>query len=165
MPQAKRHLCAQEEQALIQYSQTKYPGRTYKYYQKPVVFPFGAGFGYHDAKVACTLSPPYLVHCGVTHLSGPPGDEVVQVYHIPPAGLKVDHPLPIKRLIGFERVHLPAASSAPVSVSFNITTNDLRLVDKSGGSSLYPGAHGLQIWLGHGAPANLTAVVHVPEAE
>ena len=71
------------------------------------------------------------------HLSGPTGDEVVQLYHVPPSGLIVDHPLPIKRLIGFERIHLPA-ESMPVSVNFNLTTEDFRLTDKAGGQSLYP---------------------------
>ena len=129
-----------EEQALIQYSQTKPPGRTYKYYTLPVVFPFGAGMGYHTAGATCTLVPPhhqtYQVQCKVTHLSGPTGDEVVQLYHVPPSGLIVDHPLPIKRLIGFERIHLPAESVA-VSVNFNLTTEDFRLTDKAGGQSLY----------------------------
>ena len=149
-----------EQQALMQYSQTKYPGRTYKYFVEPVVFPFGAGMGYHDSTVACTLTPPMLVSCKVTHLGGPSGDEVLQVYHIPPTGLKVDHPLPLKRLIAFERVHVPAgAATSPVAVTWNLTTEDLRLTDKVGGQSLYPGSHGLQIWLGHGAPANLTVVV------
>merc|ERR1712217_485171 len=153
-----------DEQALMQYSQTKPPGRTYKYYSNPVVFPFGAGMGYHDSTISCSLVPPMSVLCQVVHVSGPDGDEVVQVYHIPPAGLKVDHPLPLKKLIAFERLRLPALG-APVRVRFELTASDLRLTDKAGGQSLYPGQHGLQIWLGHGAPQNLTITVTSEEQE
>lgn len=202
-----------EEQALMQYSQTAPPGRTYKYYQNPVVFPFGgaannfcaifsrngivcqdmlgtnarkiqggvvsaAGMGYHDSSIACSLSTAgpaddvdakkYLVACNVSHLGGPSGDEVVQLYHVPPAGLNasVDHPVPIKRLIAFERVALPSAAAAVgVGVAFKLSSEDLRLVDKSGGQSLYPGSHGLEVWLGHGLPVSLSAVVPAAATE
>jgi hypothetical protein len=158
-----------QEQTLIQYSQTKAPGRTYKYVEpRLVIFPFGTGMGYHQSSVACTLAtgPPasaYTVTCTVEHLTGPAGDEIIQLYHIPPAGLKVDHPLPIKRLIGFERVHLPAAKK--VEQVFKLTLEDLRLTDKAGGQSLYPGDHTLEIWLGHAAPVNLTATVSFATTE
>jgi hypothetical protein len=135
-----------------------------RYYTLPVVFPFGSGMGYHQSDVTCTLAPPYMVQCKVAHLSGPAGDEVAQLYHVPPSGLIVDHPLPIKRLIGFERIHLPAGSTL-VSVSFNLTTEDFRLTDKAGGQSLYPGNHILQIWLGHGAPANISVAIKFDEPQ
>ena len=160
-------------------------GRTYKYVDPSfVIYPFGTGMGYHDSGLECNLASHsaaipeasdsaalgtlvteewveavmHVVHCQVEHISGPAGDEVVQVYHVPPAGLKVDHPLPFKRLIAFDRVHLPA-SSAKVSLVFNITSEDLRLTDKAGGQSLYPGTHTISIWMGHGQAQNLTLVV------
>jgi hypothetical protein len=100
----------------------------------------------------------HVIKCQISHIFGPSGDEVVQVYHVPPTGLKVDHPLPFKRLIAFDRIHLPASATG-VTVAFNITTEDLRLTDKAGGQSLYSGNHGLSIWMGHGEPQNLTIVV------
>ena len=149
-----------------------------------MIYPFGTGMGYHNSGLECNLAShsvavpegsdsaalgalvteewveavTHVVHCQVEHISGPAGDEVVQVYHVPPAGLKVDHPLPFKRLVAFDRVHLPA-SSAKVSAVFNITTEDLRLTDKAGGQSLYPGSHIISVWMGHGQAQNLTLVV------
>jgi hypothetical protein len=122
---------------LIEYSQSKWPGRTYKYVDPSfVIYPFGAGMGYHNSSITCSLTSTaaatyadadvvtsssvaqqteavvgamaHAVHCTVAHVAGPAGDEVVQVYHVPPAGLKVDHPLPFKRLIAFDRIHLPS---------------------------------------------------------
>lgn len=140
--------------------------------------------GYHNSTIHCSFAPQagstpaasdvkavdavateeaitgtvHVIHCQVSHISGPSGDEVVQIYHVPPTGLKVDHPLPFKRLIAFDRVHLPASATG-VTVAFNITTGQLRLTDKAGGQSLYPGNHDLSIWMGHGESQNLTIVV------
>ena len=119
--------------------------------------------GLHNSAISCTgaTSSGYGIACSVKHVTGPAGDEVVQVYHIPPTALKekIDHPVLIKRLVhvAYERVSLPAA--ATVSLSFNFISDDLRLTDKAGGASLYPGVHGIEVWLGHGAPANLTLAV------
>ena len=63
--------------------------------------------------------------------------------------------------IAFDRVSLLAGGTA--SVVFNLTEADLRLTDRVGGQSLYPGDHGLEVWLGHGAPAELTLKVVVVE--
>ena len=50
-------------------------------------------------------------------------------------------------------------------MAFNLTAEDLRLTDRAGGQSLYPGAHGLEVWLGHGLTANLTATVPAAAVE
>jgi hypothetical protein len=101
---------------LIEYSQSQWPGRTYKYVDPSfVIYPFGAGMGYHNSSITCSITSTaaaadadavtrssgaqqteavagataHVVHCTVAHGAGPAGDEVVQVYHVPPAGLKV----------------------------------------------------------------------------
>ena len=53
------------------------------------------------------------------------------------------HPVPIRELVGFERVHVDAGAST--SVSFTLTENHLGLVDENGDRQLVAGGHTIQV--------------------
>lgn len=75
--------------------------------------------------------PPSHIH----HLShATAGDEVVQAYVMPPSGDKTGL---IKRLVGFERVHLAPGQSAEVELP--VEAADLAMVESSGDRVFTPG--------------------------
>ena len=80
--------------------------RTYRYFDKPVLYPFGYGlsytkFDYSGLRVE-KRGDGLKATVTVTNTGGVPGDEVVQLYirRVSPSGTV--HP--IRRLIGFERL-------------------------------------------------------------
>jgi beta-glucosidase len=90
-------------------------GRTYRYYKKPVLYPFGYGlsyttFHYDNLKI----EPP--AHKGdslrvtvvVKNTGSLPGDEVTQVYV---SALEAKVPVPNLSLRGFRRIHLAAGET------------------------------------------------------
>ena len=79
------------------------------------------------------------------------GDEVVLVFHRPGPDVraKADHALPLKRLIGFQRVGpVPAGGSA--TVDFVVSAADLVLATAGGNHTLYSGTHEVVFWDGQG---------------
>lgn len=88
------------------YDLIHYP-RTYRYFSKPVLYPFGYGLSYttfgYGGLQAEKQNGGLQVSVEVTNTGAVCGDEVVQLYirRLSPSGTV--HPL--RRLIGFERVH------------------------------------------------------------
>ena len=81
--------------------------RTYRYFDKPVLYPFGYGlsytkFGYSSLKVKKNGSG-LRVSVTVTNTGSVPGDEVAQLYLRRVSESGTVHPL--RRLIGFKRLH------------------------------------------------------------
>ena len=158
---------------LFDYSMSRSPGRSYKYYNGSLGAPligFGEGLSYSNFTVACALAPggggggaEVALNCSVALAGGPPGEEVLMVYHRPSAAtvaaVNGAHPLPLRALVGFERVAV--APGAPASVGFAIPLAEaLGFVNAQGATVLYPGLHYVDV--SNGAGANVTLSVIVP---
>ena len=96
--------------------------------------------------------------CVVRNTGNVDGDEVLQLYHIPPHDLKskVHHPVPIQRLVGFMRVRVSVKGEEEVRFFRNEPSDNnvnildiLKLVNESGKKVLYPGRHTLKITNGN----------------
>jgi beta-glucosidase len=147
--------------------------RTYRYFTKPVLYPFGHGLSYSTCKYSRLTAPgrastgdDVKVSVNVKNTSRLDGEEVVQCYlnravpaldpgKLPEASKMTDKQAtlaatPRKALVGFARVPLKAGESK--KVTFTITTQQLSLVvGKDGKREVRPGK--LQIQVG-GSSAN-----------
>ncbi|EEF47284.1 probable beta-D-xylosidase 2 [Ricinus communis] len=153
-------------------SQSKgYPGRTYRFYQGKVVYPFGHGMSYthfvHNIASAPTMvSVPLDGHRGNTSISG----KAIRVTHTKcnklSLGIQVDvknvgskdgtHTLlvysappagrwsPHKQLVAFERVHVSAGTQERVGISIHVCKL-LSVVDRSGIRRIPIGEHSIHI--------------------
>jgi beta-glucosidase len=128
-------------------------GRTYRYFAGSPLYPFGFGlsytrFSYGGAKVS---TPTVKAGEGadltaeVRNTGDRAGDEVAQLYLIPPQGIGQ----PRHSLIGVQRVHLAPGEAR--RVSFHITARDLSAVDARGGRAVEPGSY--RLFVGGGQPA------------
>jgi beta-glucosidase len=164
--------------ALTDYSMA---ARTYRYFTKPVLYPFGHGlsystFAYSDlsAPARSATGNDVKVSVNVKNTSAVDGDEVVQCYlnrDLPPIDSKTVPEVwqrtdeqatliatPRQALVGFARVPLKAGESK--KVTFTITTLQLSLVvGKDGQREVRPGD--LQIQVG-GSSANVPGTLTQP---
>jgi len=117
-------------------------GRTYRYFNGNVQYPFGYGlsytsFAYEWQKMPAAIrSAKDTVSCSVKvkNTGSMDGDEVVQVYVEYPAVER----MPLKELKAFKRVHIPAGGETVVQL--NIPAADLQKWDLATGTwKLYPG--------------------------
>jgi beta-glucosidase len=124
-------------------------GRTYLYYDKEPLFPFGHGLSYTSFAYAnVSVSPSTIDSAGsatvrvdVTNAGARAGDEVVQLYLHDPASAA---PRPIKQLRGFRRVHLESGETK--TASFTIAARDLAFWDVSvHGWRVAPGQFGIAV--------------------
>ena len=156
--------------SIFEFSMTKPPGRSYKYYDNSVGAPlinFGEGKSYSTFSVVCAggLAPGEpLVHiaCNVTNAAGPDGDEVLMVYHRPSAAIvgrvAGAHPLPLRALVDFERVSVGAGAVG--SVRFDIPVAEaLAFVNEDGATTLYAGPHFLDVSNGNGVNVTIPVVL------
>jgi beta-glucosidase len=124
-------------------------GRTYMYFEKPVLYPFGHGLSYTTFKYSnLKLSSDKIssdgsikIECTVENTGDYKGDEVVQVYiHDLKASVKV----PIRQLKRFKRITLKPGEQK--TVSFNLLTSELSFYDiKSNDFIVEPGEFEIQI--------------------
>ena len=121
-------------------------GRTYRYFDKPVQYPFGFGmsytsFEYQTQKVPAKLyklKDTLTVTVNVKNTGKVTGDEVVQAYIEYP---KIER-MPIKELKGFKRVSVGQGGQR--SATIKIPVSDLQKWDmKKHGWQLYPGEYKL----------------------
>ena len=117
--------------------------RTYRYFDKPVLYPFGYGLSYtrfeYSGLRAERDSDGLKVSVTVTNTGDVAGDEVPQLYikRVSPSGTV--HP--IRRLIGFERLHdlVPGESRQAV---FTVNPCDLEIyMETEGRKTIEPGAY------------------------
>jgi beta-glucosidase len=126
-------------------------GRTYRYFNGPVLYPFGYGlsyttFAYSGANVSLAkLKAGKSVKASVTvsNTGARDSDEVVELYVAKPGDSA--HPV----LAGFTRVHLKAGTSQ--KVGFDLDARRLSQVDAAGKRHVEPGKYVLS--LGGGQPA------------
>ena len=144
---------------LKDFDMAKPPGRTYKWYGGTPLWPFGSGLSLTSFAMNCSASSariPATLACTVFNTGGRAGDEVVMAFQRPsPAARALSkHPLPIKRLIDFGRVTIPAGGTA--TVAFEVTASRLAMATDAGATRLYPGPHEIELWRGNGAAETVT---------
>jgi beta-glucosidase len=127
-------------------------GRTYRYFNKEVLYPFGYGlsysiFRYSNVRVprAIKKGTSVIVSATVTNTGTFDGDEVPQLYLSYP-GLK--QRAPRLALKGFQRFHLKKGEH--VNIKFRITPDQLSLVNELG--KIYEPSGKLLISIGGGQP-------------
>jgi beta-glucosidase len=117
---------------------------------------FGYGLSYSQFEVSnlrlsrTSVSPSgsLTASVDVRHVSGPAGDEVVQLYlHDPVASLSQ----PVRRLRGFERVTLAPGQSK--TVTFRIDRSDFGFYDNSGKFVVEPGR--IDLYAGNSSKASM----------
>jgi beta-glucosidase len=135
--------------AFSDYSMTH---RTYRYFDGPVLYPFGYGLSYSRFSYTRPAVEHSAVRAGetvrvkiqVTNISALAGDEVCELYVTPPAS-----PLsPIRMLEGFSRVHL--APGEKREISFALDPRQLSTVDSAGRRAEVSGDY--LIWIGGSQP-------------
>jgi beta-glucosidase len=118
-------------------------GRTYRYFNGDPLYGFGYGlsytsFAYSGLRLSNTVvnaGTDLTVTANVLNNGNVAGDEVVELYVMPPA-----NPLnPRAELEGFTRIHLLPGESRPVT--FTLGPRQLSLVDAQGSRAVEPGSY------------------------
>jgi len=157
-----------EQKGMTDYDMASGVGRTYKYFSGVPLFPFGHGLSYTTFELNCTRATPtdatdaagaaggavvrYTFECSVRNTGARDGDEVILAYHALGAGprAKLNQSTPIRSLVDFARVAVPAGGETRASFSFSPA--DLATVDTHGRKVVVGGEH--QLTFSRGA-ANL----------
>ena len=133
--------------------------RTYRYFNKKPLYPFGYGLSYTTFTYSNLVVPtqpisasqPVEVEVRVTNSGKVAGDEVVQVYlNFPPV-----NGAPLVALRAFERIHLDPGASR--QVHFQLQKRDLGIVDEDGNSLVAQGKYTVSV--GGGQPDTAAAGV------
>jgi len=132
-------------------------GRTYRYFDGPVLYPFGHGlsytrFDYSDLRIsrrAMRADQSLEVAVTVTNAGERQGDEIVQLYVRRPdvAGA------PRRALAGVQRVSLAPGESRRVTLALD--PRSLSNVDDQGVRRVRPGP--VELWVGGGQPGGAVA--------
>jgi beta-glucosidase len=124
--------------------------RTYRYFAGEALFDFGYGLSYSQFGYAHLKLSTLILHAGdtltagvdVSNISKREGDEVIELYLIPPAkgngGLS-----PKLELDGLQRVHLNAGETK--HITFTLDSRQLSEVDAKGMRSVQPGSYTLSV--------------------
>ncbi|MCF3108195.1 glycoside hydrolase family 3 C-terminal domain-containing protein [Niabella sp. CC-SYL272] len=141
-----------DDASLPDFKQYDMTGRTYRYYNKEVLYPFGWGLSYTRFKYSRLTIPAGIakgkqvpVSVWVTNTGSRDGDEVVQLY-LSYAGIKGKAPL--RALKGFQRISLKKGATA--EVKFLVKPEDLELISETG--NRYTPSGRLTISVGGGQP-------------
>jgi beta-glucosidase len=130
--------------------------RTYRYFGGTPLFGFGYGlsyskFAYSGLKLSAhdlRAGTPLTVEAEVKNTSAREGDEVAELYLMPPA----DGVAPKLALEGFTRVHLKAGESR--HVRFTLDARALSVVDAEGVRAVRAGSYGIAVGGAQPAGAN-----------
>lgn len=121
--------------------------RTYKYFTGTPLYPFGHGlsytkFDYSDFSIPKSVKAgeAVTVSVKVTNTGGRAGDEVVQLYV---TDREASAPVPIRKLVGFRRIHLKAGASQ--KVSFTIDPRELSIITDDTRRVIEPGVFDLSV--------------------
>ena len=106
-------------------------GRTYRYFKDEPLFPFGYGLSYTtfaygemQAPASAKVNKTFKVTIPVTNQGSIDGDEIVQLY----LKKQGDEEGPIKALLAYKRVHIPAGKT--IQVELELTPKQLVWWDK-----------------------------------
>ena len=133
--------------------------RTYRYFEGPVLYPFGFGLSYSRFRYGNLTFSSKTIHAGeslavgvdVENISSLAGDEVVELYQSYPG-----HPeAPTRALRGFQRISLAAGETR--HVQFELDSRDLSWVDSDGNRLISGGT--FEIFLGGAQPGVNTSGV------
>src|SRR5665213_2399450 len=116
--------------------------RTYRYFKGAPLYPFGFGLSYTTftygklnlSKTIVGKNESVNAKVTVTNSGKVKSDEVVELYF---THLQTAEDIPLYALKGFKRINLPPGASQ--DVTFNITSDMLKLVSENGESVLTPG--------------------------
>ena len=130
----------------INYNMSDPPGRTYRYFTKEPLIPFGYGlsytvFRYTNLDIPVSTIQPCAnlkVSALVQNVGEVAGEEVVQVYIEPPKALEKPF-IPNVQLAGFERVDIDV--NVVHVATFELNPYLLSLVDEDGEHYLFPGLY------------------------
>jgi beta-glucosidase len=147
-------------------------GRTYRYMTAEPLYPFGFGlsytqFAYSDLRLEreqIAAGEALALRYTLANTGAQEAEEVAQVYL---SDLEASVPVPLHKLVGFERVRL--APGERRTLSFTLAPELMELVDEDGAGRLEPGQFRLTVGgcspgargLALGAPAPLTATFAV----
>ncbi len=128
-------------------------GRTYKYFEGDVLYPFGHGLSYTRFGLSeLSVEPLELLTIGdivvnvkVKNLGDRPGAEVIQLYV---KDLNASVPVPNLSLEGFKKIFLAAGEEK--SVRFTLTPEQLAIINERGERILEPGS--FQVYVGGKQP-------------
>ncbi|HEU4434202.1 MAG TPA: glycoside hydrolase family 3 C-terminal domain-containing protein [Pyrinomonadaceae bacterium] len=123
-------------------------GRTYRYFKGEPLYPFGYGlsytkFAYGNLRIgskSVNAGEPVKVTVDVTNAGDREGDEVVQLYLTDTAA---SAPVPIRTLVGFERISLRPREKR--NVTFTITPRQMSLIDDAGKRVIEPGEFAISV--------------------
>lgn len=122
-------------------------GRTYRYFEKEPLYPFGYGlsyttFDYSNFELPSKLgmNEPIQLSVEVTNTGDYDGDEVVQVYLTDEKGSTLR---PIRELVGFKRVHLKQGERQ--TLQFTIEPRQLSMIDDKGDLVIEPGVFTISV--------------------
>ncbi|TVU23569.1 hypothetical protein EJB05_25943, partial [Eragrostis curvula] len=161
-----------------------YPGRTYRFYTGPTIYPFGHGLSYTEFAHSLAHAPAQLtvqlsghhhttttsllnatraahatavrveharceglavpVHVDVRNVGDRDGAHTVMVYHAAPAAAAAEEGAPVRQLVAFEKVHVPAGGVARVEMSLDVC-EELSVAGKDGVRRIHAGEHSLMI--------------------
>jgi len=153
-------------QRMDNYDMVKAPGRGYRYYQGEPLFAFGTGLSLTTFMHSCSCAHAadavkFDCSCELKNTGKLAGDEVIFVYDALSPGIRATvgnaHPLPIKRLVDFERAAVAAGASA--QIEFRIEAAALASTTADGTMKLYTGTHDLIFSRGNGNDVTVAAVV------
>ncbi len=135
-------------------------GKTYRYFRKEPLFPFGFGLSYTSFAYSHLQMPQSIaageeieVSVEVENTRKRGGEEVVQLYI---SDVEASVPVPVRSLQGFERVYLKPGEKK--AVCFRVTPRQMSLIDEEGRRIVEPGV--FEISVGGGQPG-----VKVPGAD
>ncbi len=118
-------------------------GRTYRYFNGQVQYPFGYGLSYTSFRYNWAQQPVFnnakdslRFTVKIKNTGAMNGDEVIQIYIQYPSGER----MPLKELKAFKRIHL--AKGTERAVTFNIPVAELQKWDLQASQwKLYPGTY------------------------
>jgi beta-glucosidase len=130
--------------------------RTYRYFKGEPLYPFGFGLSYTKFSYSNLRLSAKSVKAGdaikltvdVSNVGEREGDEVVQLYI---TDVAASAPVPIRALVGFERVSLRRGETR--SVEFKITPRQMSLIDDQSRRVIEPGEFLVTVGGGQPGPA------------
>ncbi|HSD45418.1 MAG TPA: glycoside hydrolase family 3 C-terminal domain-containing protein [Pyrinomonadaceae bacterium] len=133
-------------------------GRTYRYFKGEPLYPFGYGLSYttfrysdlHIEPKTPRAGEPVKVSAEVMNSGDREGGEVVQLYLTDTAA---SAPVPIRALVGFERISLRPGEKR--RVTFTITPRQMSLIDDRGKRVIEPGEFSISVGGGQQGAASV----------